>query len=218
MSTDSSIEHCLQWPKGQCRRYLTCKFYHAPIELPILRPGQCSFIKNGAKRCESNATYVENGSPYCFDHTVAGRENQNSTGKRALVMPDRVTKRVSGKSRMVNPFEVGYLVGGTKKENVAQASPSDFSDISRPIIVDIGSAQGRFLLQLAQHNHLSQNPSCQYNYIGFELRSSLVDAANEVAQYGDLKGSVLFLQGDAKTNMQDALAPLLATTGMHYCL
>lgn len=133
-------------------------------------------------------------------------------------MPDRVTKRVSGKSRMVNPFEVGYLVGGTKKENVAQASPSDFSDISRPIIVDVGSAQGRFLLQLAQHNQLSQNPSCQYNYIGFELRSSLVDAANEVAQHGDLKGSVLFLQGDAKTNMQDALAPLLATTCKHYCL
>lgn len=210
-------EPCLQWPKGLCRRHETCKFYHAPLNIPPLRPGQCSWLKNGAKRCESNATYVENNQPFCFDHTEAVRQAQSSSGeKRPLLAPDRAAKRVSAKSRMVNPYEVGYMVGGEKKSTFDKVNPTLFVDATKPLVVDLGSAQGRFLIQLAQRQ--SESAPSPFNYVGFELRSALVDAANETVNNSSLKGSVLFLQGDAKSTMAEALAPVLhpaltATTG-----
>jgi len=201
-------EPCLQWPKGLCRRHETCKFYHAPLNIPALRPGQCSWLKNGAKRCESNATYVENNQPFCFDHTEAVRLAQSSSGeKRPLLAPDRVAKRVSAKSRMVNPYEVGYKVGGEKKSSFDKVDPSLFVDAAKPLVVDLGSAQGRFLIQLAQRQ--SESAPSPYNYVGFELRSALVNAANDTVSNSSLKGSVLFLQGDAKSTMAEALAPVL---------
>lgn len=208
---EMQAEPCLQWPKGLCRRHETCKFYHAPLNIPALRPGQCSWLKNGAKRCESNATYVENNQPFCFDHTEAVRLAQSSSGeKRPLLAPDRVAKRVSAKSRMVNPYEVGYLVGGEKKTNFDKVDPSLFADSTKPLVVDLGSAQGRFLIQLAQRQ--SESAPSPYNYVGFELRSGLVNAANETVKNSSLKGSVLFLQGDAKSTMAEALAPVLPAT------
>jgi len=204
-------ELCLQWPKGLCRRHETCKFYHAPLNIPPLRPGQCSWLKNGAKRCESNATYVENNQPFCFDHTEAVRLAQSSSGeKRPLLAPDRVAKRVSAKSRMVNPYEVGYMVGGEKKSTFDKVDPSLFADSTKPLVVDLGSAQGRFLIQLAQRQ--SESAPSPYNYVGFELRSALVNAANDTVNNSSLKGSVLFLQGDAKSTMAEALAPVLQPT------
>lgn len=129
--------------------------------------------------------------------------------KRTLLAPERVTKRVSGKSRMVNPYEVGYLVGGAKKADFDKVSAAQFTDPSRPMIVDVGSAQGRFLIQLAQCH---QNAQCEFNYVGFELRSNLVDAANSAVATSSLNGSVVFLQGDAKANMIASLAPVVAPT------
>ena len=111
---------------------------------------------------------------------------------------------------MVNPYEVGYLVGGAKKDNFDKVDPASFSNHSRPLIVDVGSAQGRFLIQLAQRH--SENGTSPYNYVGFELRSGLVNAANEAVQSSNIKGSVLFLQGDAKTNMLQSLAPVVPNT------
>jgi len=46
---------------------------------------------------------------------------------------------------MVNPYEVGYLVAVPKKADFDKVSAAQFTDPSRPIIVDVGSAQGRFL-------------------------------------------------------------------------
>jgi tRNA G46 methylase TrmB len=108
---------------------------------------------------------------------------------------------------MVNPFEVAFNIGGQKKDTIDALKVGDFTDPSRPLIVDVGCAQGRFLLQLA-HQYQSQRRS--YNYVGFELRTSLVDAANEAVQAGELKGSVRFLQGDAKSTIHAALAPVLS--------
>ena len=208
-------EPCKQWPKGLCRRHTTCKYYHSPLDIPPLRTGRCSWLKNGAKRCESTASYNENDQPLCFSHTEAGRisQSQISGDKRALVVPERATKRVSGKCRMVNPHEVGYRVGGEKKQDIDRIQPGLLAVPSKPLIVDIGSAQGRFLIQLAQLMELDSSQQTAFNYVGFELRSTLVDAANEVVQGSDtLRGKVVFLQGDAKSNMADSLAPLLLQT------
>lgn len=198
---------CVQWPKGLCRRHETCKFYHAPLTLPELRPGQCSWLINGAKRCQNNANFIENGCALCFDHTAAGKEERGG-GKNQQILPERATKRVSGKGRMVDPFQVGFTATGEKAE-VSVDLASTFTNPALPIIIDVGCAQGRFLLQLAQHH---QDVDCHYNYIGYELRGALVEAANEVVLNSRLKGSVVFIQGEAKSMLDSTLSTLLTSS------
>jgi tRNA G46 methylase TrmB len=228
-------EPCKQWPKGLCRRFETCKYYHEPLVIPPLRPGQCAWLKNGAKRCESKGTYSEKGELFCFDHTEAARLSVVSAkslpldggdvfvgSKRnlpVLLAPERVTKRVSGKSRMVNPHEVGYCIGGAKKESIDKALRDHFAQPSLPFVVDIGSAQGRFIMHLAQLNEQKSDSSASnsesstnyaYNYVGFELRSNLVAAANAaVATNATINGKIRFLQGDAKSHMIESLADVI---------
>jgi tRNA G46 methylase TrmB len=235
-------EPCKQWPKGLCRRFETCKYYHEPLVIPSLRPGQCAWLKNGAKRCESKGTYSEKGELFCFDHTEAARLSVFSAkslpvdgsdvivgSKRnlpVLLAPERVTKRVSGKSRMVNPHEVGYCIGGAKKESIDKALRSQFAQPNLPFVVDIGSAQGRFIMHLAQLNDQKSDNSASnsegstnyaYNYVGFELRSNLVDAANAaVATNATLNGKIRFLQGDAKSHMIESLADVVQSLPSSY--
>lgn len=54
-----------------------------------------------------------------------------------------------------------------------------FADPSRPILLDIGCARGRFLLRMAE-----MQP--EWNYLGVEIREPLVDEANRLAAEGGL--------------------------------
>lgn len=197
---------CEQWPKGLCRRHERCKFYHAPLDIPPLRPGQCSFLRNGAKRCENNAAFVEADRALCFDHTEAGlTEQHNTSGRTRSYIPQRATKRVSGKGRMVDPFQVRHRV-----ENSADASSTTvadkFTNEKLPLIVDVGCAQGRFILHLAK---AYGDAGLAYNYVGYELRGLLVEAANDVVKRSELEGKVAFMQGEAKSMIHTTLGPLL---------
>ena len=49
-----------------------------------------------------------------------------------------------------------------------------FADPSRPILLDIGCARGRFLLRMAEIQP-------EWNYLGVEIREPLVDEANRLA-------------------------------------
>lgn len=57
--------------------------------------------------------------------------------------------------------------------------PSVFDDASRPLLLDIGCARGRFLLRMAE-----AEPS--WNYLGVEIRDPLVEEANRLASEADL--------------------------------
>lgn len=49
-----------------------------------------------------------------------------------------------------------------------------FAEPDRPLLLDIGSARGRFLLRMAEAEPL-------WNYLGVEIRQPLVDEANRIA-------------------------------------
>ena len=49
-----------------------------------------------------------------------------------------------------------------------------FADASRPLLLDVGCARGRFLLRMAK-----AEPA--WNYLGLEIRQPLVDEANRLA-------------------------------------
>jgi tRNA (guanine-N7-)-methyltransferase len=51
---------------------------------------------------------------------------------------------------------------------------SAFADPDRPMMLDIGSARGRFLLRMAEAEP-------KWNYLGVEIREPLVDEANRIA-------------------------------------
>ena len=49
-----------------------------------------------------------------------------------------------------------------------------FADPTRPLLLDVGSARGRFLLRMAEARP-------EWNYLGVEIREPLVDEANRLA-------------------------------------
>ncbi len=51
---------------------------------------------------------------------------------------------------------------------------SVFAEADRPLLLDIGSARGRFLLRMAETEP-------RWNYLGVEIRQPLVDEANRIA-------------------------------------
>ncbi len=51
---------------------------------------------------------------------------------------------------------------------------SIFAEADRPLLMDIGSARGRFLLRMAEAEP-------RWNYLGVEIRHPLVDEANRIA-------------------------------------
>ncbi len=54
-----------------------------------------------------------------------------------------------------------------------------FADASRPLLLDIGCARGRFLLRMAEAQP-------DWNYLGVEIREPLVDEANRLADEAGL--------------------------------
>lgn len=54
-----------------------------------------------------------------------------------------------------------------------------FADASRPMLLDIGCARGRFLLRMAEAQP-------DWNYLGVEIREPLVDEANRLAEEAGL--------------------------------
>src|SRR5262250_1505 len=74
----------------------------------------------------------------------------------------------------VNPFAPFYR---------QSPSPVDlkegFADPTLPLHLDIGCARGRFILRMAE-----AEPG--WNFLGVEIREPLVDAANKIAEEGEL--------------------------------
>ncbi len=56
---------------------------------------------------------------------------------------------------------------------------SSFADPSKPLLLDIGCARGRFLLRMAE-----AEPS--WNYLGVEIREPLVEEENRLADAAGL--------------------------------
>jgi len=69
----------------------------------------------------------------------------------------------------VNPLSPHY-----RQEPAAVDLASVFSDPSRPLLLDIGCARGRFILRMAE-----TEPA--WNYLGVEIREPLVVEANRLA-------------------------------------
>eukprot|EP00941_MAST-03F_sp_MAST-3F-sp1_P001249 g1249.t1 len=123
----------------------------------------CSFlIKRKNRTCRR---FALTGKEYCSHHYNGGSE------KEEVISRSNTLKRISSsQKRMVNPFSI---------QNAKLPIPiqdKTFSDMSLPIHLDIGCARGNFVAGLAK-----EESNKNWNFIGLEIRDSLVVAANRVA-------------------------------------
>lgn len=66
--------------------------------------------------------------------------NKRTAHSLAMAVPIRQVKRVSAKSRMVNPFEVHYTVGGMKRNRIAVVDRAAFIHPEHDLVLDIGES------------------------------------------------------------------------------
>lgn len=83
-----------------------------------------------------------------------------------------------------------------------------FSDCTRPLVLDIGSAKGHCVLRTAKLHASQRPPSQQFNYIGLEIREPLVVRGNlwrDEAKLDNLE----YLWGNVNVGSIEAIANAL---------
>jgi hypothetical protein len=113
---------------------------------------------SGELYCHNHYQLIHNQTKTALaDDRVDGYDNDTNTDDRkpdinyytnnkrmahslTVSVPIRQVKRVSAKSRMVNPFEVHYTVGGMKRDRIVVVDRAAFSHPERDLVLDIGES------------------------------------------------------------------------------
>ena len=112
---------------------------------------------SGELYCHNHYQLIHNQTKTVLaDDRVDGYDNDTNTADRKpdinihrnskrmahspVSVPMRQVKRVSAKSRMVNPFEVHYTVGGMKRDRIVVVDRAAFSNPERDLVLDIGES------------------------------------------------------------------------------
>ncbi len=114
---------------------------------------------------------------FYFEVFLNTMQNSFSQPNLGEIVSNITNENVSKRARVrehVNPL--------AKKYSVAIAPPiwtEVYADWSKPLSLDIGSARGRYILQMSQFKP-------DWNFLGLEIREPLVDRCNEVRDELDL--------------------------------
>eukprot|EP01041_Mallomonas_annulata_P012440 gene12440-26176_t len=154
---------------------------------------RCAFLVRGSSQCKNRRSA---GSSVCIRHNpeFLARERELSTLPKGSRCPatSKEIKRISAtQERMFNPLATPLIDTGCI--GLPTNTWADiFADHTKPTHVDIGSARGRLVADLAANN-------AEQNFIGIEVRSVLVEEAEEK----------MIASGRSKTNLKNICANLL---------
>ncbi len=95
----------------------------------------------------------------------------------------------------VNPLSIIY-----QQPSILPDWSVIYPNLSAPIHLDIGSAVGKFLLELAQHDR-------NWNYLGIEIRQALVIQANQIRDRAEID-NLHYIFGNINTSLATLLASL----------
>lgn len=157
---------------------------------------QCEHWIARKERC-CTSTVTQAGHRFCSLHTpealararersleAAAREqsvdaaNADSKGGRSTGAPRRNYRRL----------ESQHLAS---RAAPGEPAPLQWEDSSCPVHLDIGSARGRWLLEIA-----SERRTRAVNHVGCEIRGDLVAQANDAAREAGLSGRLAFAHAD----------------------
>jgi tRNA (guanine-N7-)-methyltransferase len=97
----------------------------------------------------------------------------------------------------VNPLSIIY-----QQPLIPPEWSAIYPNLAAPIHLDIGSAAGSFLLQLAQYER-------EWNYLGIEIRQALVIQANQIRDRAEID-NLHYVFGNINTSLATLLASLPA--------
>mmetsp|Transcript_26570 Transcript_26570/g.25435 ORF Transcript_26570/g.25435 Transcript_26570/m.25435 type:complete len:397 (-) Transcript_26570:241-1431(-) len=150
--------------------------YHEPSRLAKERE-LCVLKKRSRLATEDNDLIKERG--------IDDNEDECDKVIDAKIMSKGEISRISGsQNRMFNPLATPLIDLG------CVGLPNDwatvFKNINAPVHLDIGSARGKFLMDLAE-----MHPS--RNFIGIEIRSKLVEEANQLLERANQNRNCRFI-------------------------
>ncbi|CAD7949126.1 unnamed protein product [Amoebophrya sp. A120] len=181
-SVQPKPEHCKRFQKGRCTFGDSCKFLHDPAKQAEYLASvatetfqnQCKYVIHGQRRCKNAALVSADG--LCSRHSALV-SSPSGPAEDVLIQHD-ATKRISAScKRMQNPDSVR----DAPEPLVLQKSSST---PQQDVLLDIGCARGRWLLDLAEHATRDKDRVAKKNFpcfLGLELRPDLVQAANAEA-------------------------------------
>jgi len=130
--------------------------------------------------------------------TILGSRPLRGGASRYIPNNYPTCQKVGRMRRMLNPASFRTPIVKPKWCEV-------YSDVSRPLLLDIGCARGGFLLKLASRDVLRKQ-GCGYNYLGIELFKPLVEAANRTKTNLNL-GNLHYLSGNASISLRGLEIP-----------
>lgn len=159
----------------------------------LLESGSVLF-KRMRYHCPSVVTYAMNGRYYVCAQVEDNQRAQPKTFKELGIDKDLYDKTGGIRFRQhVNPL---------KKELQDPTGPLDWNSIyedpTKPLMLDIGSGYGRFLLGLTQ-----VEPG--RNALGLEIRDPIIKRANEWAKHLGLDSRVHFVRSNATVSIATML-------------
>eukprot|EP00041_Stephanoeca_diplocostata_P015333 m.292385 g.292385 ORF g.292385 m.292385 type:complete len:496 (+) comp20000_c0_seq1:85-1572(+) len=191
---------------GRCIQSKAQNFGDSHVDvLGVVAPPQCTFLVRGKRRCKRFVSVVTDdqrpGQEVCTEHTdealriarsvsqPASCSKPSQTSSIEVFPPSRAKAKPrvsSSQKRMRNPLSVQQL-DLEVCDNVIQ----HFSFPYLPVVVDIGSAQGKFLCDLVRKNWHHIQDRQNTSHIGDTAFGEQLEETPSVLQEGIVPVSVL---------------------------
>ncbi len=121
-------------------------------------------------------------------------------------------KQVPRLHYMVNPFNM-------PQAHEREAWEQIYADVSKPLLVDVGCAKGRWIQHMAAETSVRLEAGCKtFNYCGIEIYGPLVEMANaQRDQIADTKRNLHYVHANIITSLKTLQLPNLHTICFQYC-
>ena len=181
--------------------------------------GGCEFFIGRRRRFCCNMAAVGNADHFCTEHAAGSFDSQSASkqgrhsdnGQARAYAPKKVVPRMH---YMVNPF------------NMPAARPPEpwgevFSDLTRPLLLDVGCAKGRWIQHMAAETSVRlQLQGKPFNYCGVEIYGPLVELAKERRDTGVpawQKSNLHYVHANIITSLRTLELPNLHTICFQFC-
>jgi tRNA (guanine-N7-)-methyltransferase len=220
---DTDVEADPAWWAVLCRYRELRKSQAASEAAGVeLRDGGCRYFIRRRRRYCSSMAQVGNPDGLCSEHAEETARVTPSfpeyklPGGEAVATSKRKSNIARTPKHMLNPFRC-------PEETAAPAWSEVYSDLSRPLLLDVGCARGRWVRDMAAGSTVRLELNGQeFNFCGNELYAPLVEAANAAnaaavaASPPGVPRNLHFVAANAMTSLRSLQLPNLHTVCIQF--